>query len=99
VLKTGTNTGIQKAQAVVLSDKAVRVVSVFQVGIMRLVQIFVICSIILVVAVLMVIGVAYQGFENDWQGIILAAFSILIVSIPVFRQGNKQSSTLTARIL
>jgi H+-transporting ATPase len=83
VLNTGKNTEIGKAQADVFSDKAVRVVSVFQVKIMRLVQIFVICSISLVIAVLVVMGVAYQGFQNDLQGTILAALSILIASIPV----------------
>lgn len=83
VLKTGTNTEIGKAQADVLSDKAVRVVSVFQQKIMRLIQIFVICSISLVIAVLLVFGISYKGFENDLQGTILAALSILIASIPV----------------
>lgn len=76
VLHTGTNTEIGKAQADVFADKAVRIVSVFQEKIMKLVQIFVICSITLVIAVLLVTGIAYHGFQDDLQGTILAALSI-----------------------
>ncbi|KAL3917900.1 MAG: hypothetical protein SGILL_004495 [Bacillariaceae sp.] len=83
ILKTGLNTEIGQAQADVLSDKSVRVVSVFQQKIMRLVQIFVFCSITLVIAVLLVMGIAYEGFQNNLQDTILAALSILIASIPV----------------
>lgn len=83
VLHTGTNTEIGKAQADVFADKAVRVVSVFQEKIMKLVQIFVVCSITLVIAVLLVTGIAYGGFQDDLQGTILAALSILIAAIPV----------------
>lgn len=83
VLHTGANTEIGRAQADVLQDKSVRVVSVFQKKIMTIVQIVVACSVSFVVAVLLVMGITYEGFEDNVQNTILAALSILIASIPV----------------
>jgi H+-transporting ATPase len=83
VLKTGIDTEIGKAQADVLQDKSVRVVSVFQQKIMMIIQSFVLVSLVFVLAVLLVLGLVYNGFEDDIQGTILAALSILIASIPV----------------
>lgn len=77
------NTEIGKAQADILKDKSVRVVSVFQEKIMRVVQILVTVTLGIVVAVLLVQGRAYGGFDDDVQGTILDALSILIASIPV----------------
>jgi magnesium-transporting ATPase (P-type) len=50
---------------------------------MRIVQIFVVFSLAFVVGVLLVLGIAYEGFKDDVQNTILAALSILIASIPV----------------
>jgi len=93
VMLTGTNTEIGQAQADVLKDKSVRVVSVFQVKIMRVVQILVTCSLVMVLAVLLVEGLAYGGFSrsvNAQGGVvsnvkptILDALAILIASIPI----------------
>lgn len=83
VLYTGANTEIGKAQESVLADKTVRVVSVFQQKIMTVVQILVSISLVLVLAVLLVQGLLYDGFETDPKESILAALSILIASIPI----------------
>jgi H+-transporting ATPase len=83
VLLTGCNTEIGQAQADVLADKSVRVVSVFQQKTMRIVQIFVVFSLAFVIGVLLVLGISYDGFKEDVETTILAALSILIASIPV----------------
>lgn len=83
VMYTGANTEIGKAQESVLADKTVRVVSVFQQKIMTVVQILVSVSLVLVLAVLLVQGLSYDGFETDPKESILAALSILIASIPI----------------
>jgi H+-transporting ATPase len=83
VLKTGVDTEIGKAQADVLKDKSVRVVSVFQKKIMGIIQAFVFVSILFVVAVLLVKGFVYGGFQDDINATVLAGLSILIASIPV----------------
>lgn len=64
VLRTGPNTEIGKAQADVLKDKTVRIVSVFQKKIMTVVQVLVTASLVLVIAVLLVEGLVYDGFAN-----------------------------------
>ncbi|KAL3925327.1 MAG: hypothetical protein SGILL_000484 [Bacillariaceae sp.] len=83
VLKTGIDTEIGKAQADVLKDKSVRVVSVFQQKIMSIIQGFVAVSVAFVVAVLLVKGFVYGGFHDDVNGTVLAGLSILIASIPI----------------
>ena len=83
VLHTGARTEIGKAQESVLADKTVRIVSVFQQKIMTVVQILVSVSLVLVLAVLLVQGMVYDGFEKDPKESILAALSILIASIPI----------------
>ena len=85
VINTGVNTEIGRAQADVLSDKAVRVVSVFQTKIMYVVQILVTSCFAIVLAVLFVQGFAYNGFmiKVDIKKTILDALSILIASIPI----------------
>jgi len=85
VLRTGTSTEIGQAQENVLKDKSVRVVSVFQVKIMRVVQVLVSTCLALVLAVLLVEGLAYDGFRTS-TGVtksILDALAILIASIPI----------------
>ncbi|KAL3911479.1 MAG: hypothetical protein SGILL_007265 [Bacillariaceae sp.] len=83
VMRTGMDTEIGKAQADVLQDKSVRVVSVFQQKIMRIIQAFVVVSLAFVVAVVLIKGFVYNGFHDDINGTILAGLSILIASIPV----------------
>eukprot|EP00579_Thalassiosira_antarctica_P028710 CAMPEP_0202013878 /NCGR_PEP_ID=MMETSP0905-20130828/27516_1 /ASSEMBLY_ACC=CAM_ASM_000554 /TAXON_ID=420261 /ORGANISM="Thalassiosira antarctica, Strain CCMP982" /LENGTH=961 /DNA_ID=CAMNT_0048573587 /DNA_START=185 /DNA_END=3070 /DNA_ORIENTATION=+ len=83
VLRTGHNTEIGKAQADVLKDKTVRVVSVFQNKIMTVVQTLVVTSLVLVIAVLLVQGLQNDGFKEDPTQAILDALSILIASIPI----------------
>ena len=75
VLKTGTNTEIGQAQADVLADKTVSIVSVFQKKIMTVVQVLVSASLVLVVAVLLVEGIKYNGFDTNWKQTILDAVS------------------------
>jgi H+-transporting ATPase len=83
VVYTGTATEIGQAQEDILKDKSVRVVSVFQQKIMTVVQILVSACLVIVVAVLLVEGIPYGGFEEDVKMTILSALSILIASIPI----------------
>lgn len=76
VLHTGENTEIGKAQKEVMQDKTVTVVSVFQQKIMKVVQVLVLGSFLLVIAVLLVMGLAYNGFTDSPSDTILAAVSI-----------------------
>ena len=78
VLRTGSNTEIGKAQADVLKDKTVRIVSVFQKKIMTVVQVLVTASLAIVLAVLLVEGLKYDGFadQESIQKTILDAVSL-----------------------
>lgn len=64
VLYTGENTEIGKAQADVMKDKTVSIVSVFQKKIMTVVQVLVSFSLAFVIAVLLVEGLVYDGFAT-----------------------------------
>jgi len=75
VLRTGTNTEIGQAQADVLKDKTVRVVSIFQKKIMLVVQVLVTSTLLLVIAVLLVEGFVYDGFKDSTMTTILGAVS------------------------
>ena len=75
VLRTGEHTEIGNAQKEVMSDKTVTVVSVFQKKIMLVVQILVSASFALVIAVLLVQGLYYDGFEKSVSETILDAVS------------------------
>ncbi|KAL7541478.1 hypothetical protein ACHAXR_010955 [Thalassiosira sp. AJA248-18] len=81
VLRTGSNTEIGKAQADALKNKTVRIVSVFQKKITTAVQVIVSVSLFLVIAVLLVKGFKYDGFDVDLDNTILDVLSILIASI------------------
>ena len=83
VTAIGTATEIGKAQADLLKDKTVRVVSVFQTKIMIIIQVLVSCCFGIVISVLMVEGTVHDGFNISIKQTILDALSILIASIPV----------------
>eukprot|EP00980_Cylindrotheca_fusiformis_P020176 scaffold7250_cov131-Cylindrotheca_fusiformis.AAC.5 len=83
VMLTGTNTEIGQAQADVLKDKSIVVVSVFQEKIFTVVKVLTSASFAMVIAVLLVDGLAYAGFKSDVRESILDALSIMIASIPV----------------
>ena len=83
VLRTGVHTEIGQAQSNVMKDKAVRVVSVFQQKVMRVVQALVASCLMVVLAVLFVDGYVYNGFETDTKKTLLSALSIMIASMPV----------------
>ena len=86
VLRTGDNTEIGKAQADVLKDKTVRIVSVFQKKIMTVVQVLVTASLALVIAVLLVEGLKYDGFatKDTVMATILDAVSWLDSHLQLF---------------
>ena len=63
VTAIGTDTEIGKAQADVLKDKTVQIVSVFQTKIMIIVQVLVSCCFAIVLSVLMVEGTVHDGFD------------------------------------
>ena len=73
VLRTGEHTEIGNAQKEIMADKTVTVVSVFQKKIMLVVQILVSASFALVIAVLLVQGLAYGGFTTNVSQTILDA--------------------------
>ena len=83
VISTGVNTEIGKAQADVLKDKSVRVISVFEKKVMRVVQILVSVCLVITLCVLLVMGFVYDGFNKEVENTVLAALSIMIASIPV----------------
>lgn len=74
VLRTGTHTEIGQAQADVLKDKTVRIVSVFQQKIMMVVHVLVSASLALVIAVLLVEGIVYDQFKQDVRRLYLMRF-------------------------
>lgn len=76
----GTSTEMGRAQADVLADKQVTVVSVFQRKIMMIVQYTISFSLVMVIAVLLVEGVARK---QPWHDAVLAALVILIAAIPI----------------
>jgi H+-transporting ATPase len=76
----GTKTEMGQAQANVFADKSTFVISVFQSKIMRIVQITISCSLILVAAVLIF---ELLDPEVSTQNAILSALVILISAIPV----------------
>ena len=83
VVRTGEDTEIGNAQKEIMADKTVAVVSVFQKKIMLVVQILVSVCFAFVIAVLLVQGIAYDGFKKDVSQTILDALVILIASIPI----------------
>lgn len=83
IMATGAATEIGKAQADILKDKSVRVVSVFQRKIMTVVQVLVSSCLVIVLAVFLVDGVVYNGFDANVRLTVLNALSILIAAIPV----------------
>eukprot|EP00577_Skeletonema_sp_RCC1716_P002472 CAMPEP_0113382606 /NCGR_PEP_ID=MMETSP0013_2-20120614/5931_1 /TAXON_ID=2843 ORGANISM="Skeletonema costatum, Strain 1716" /NCGR_SAMPLE_ID=MMETSP0013_2 /ASSEMBLY_ACC=CAM_ASM_000158 /LENGTH=960 /DNA_ID=CAMNT_0000265123 /DNA_START=46 /DNA_END=2928 /DNA_ORIENTATION=+ /assembly_acc=CAM_ASM_000158 len=83
VIRTGEHTEIGNAQKEIMADKTVTVVSVFQKKIMLVVQILVSASFALVIAVLLVQGLYYNGFQDNVSQTILDALVILIASIPI----------------
>lgn len=82
-MQTGIHTEIGQAQADVLQDKTVMVTSVFQEKLMTVVKILVLASLAVVIAVLLVEGIVYDGFSESVRSSILDALSIMIASIPV----------------
>ena len=83
VIRTGLNTEMGKAHATVLLHKSVRVTSVFQQKVMRVVQWLLVFCCLVIVVVFLVQGVAYDGFEENVKETILDALSIFIAAIPV----------------
>jgi len=83
VIATAAHTEIGQAQADILKDKSVRVVSVFQTKIMMVVQALVCASLAMVIAVLLVDGLKWGGFDNNVRDTLLTALSIMIAAIPV----------------
>lgn len=77
VFRTGEHTEIGNAQKEIMADKTVSVVSVFQKKIMLVVQILVSASFALVIAVLLVQGLYYDGFQANVSQTILDAVSSL----------------------
>lgn len=83
VIRTGLQTEMGKAHAQVLKQKSIRVTSVFQQKVMRVVQFLLLYCLIVVIIVFVVQGVVYDGFKENMKETILDSLSILISAIPV----------------
>ena len=83
VIRTGLQTEMGKAHADVLKQKSVRVISVFQQKVMRVVQWLLLFCLLVITIVFFIQGVVYDGFKENVKETILDALSILIAAIPV----------------
>jgi len=83
VVRTGLQTEMGQAHANVLLQKSVRVTSVFQQKVMRVVQWLLLFCLLVIVLVFIIQGVVYDGFQDNIKETILDALSILIAAIPV----------------
>jgi H+-transporting ATPase len=77
VLRIGTSTEMGKAQADVMQDKSVRMVSVFQRKITKVVKILISTSLSVVLAVILVEGFVYNGFKTSKRDTILDGLGTL----------------------
>jgi len=84
VIAVGTNTEMGKAQADVMGDKQVRVVSAFQKKIDIILYATISFSLLWTVAVLLVLGFGYDWFEaGQSREAVLQLISITVAAIPI----------------
>jgi H+-transporting ATPase len=83
VRKTGINTEIGSSQAAIMNDKTKKKVSVFEDQILTAVKIIIFLSVIDVIIILLVQGIARKQFQSNVRQLIATCLSIVIASVPV----------------
>lgn len=83
VRKTGVNTEIGAGQADIMEDRQSASVSVFEQKIMVVVNVLISIAVVDAVVIVLVQGLARDGFENNQKKTLLTALSILIAAIPI----------------
>lgn len=83
VRKTGINTEIGSSQAAIMNDKTSKKVSLFEEQILNAVKIVIFISVIDVIIISLVQGIARNEFQKDVRGLIASCLSIVIASVPV----------------
>jgi H+-transporting ATPase len=83
VRKTGTNTEIGSTQEDIMKDKATAKVSLFEQRVLFVVKIIILVSLLDVLIIFLVQGLARGEFENNIKELILTCLSIIIAAVPV----------------
>jgi len=83
VRKTGINTEIGSSQAAIMDDKTIKKVSLFEEQILTAVKIIIFISVVDVIIILLVQGIARDQFKKDVRVLIASCLSIVIASVPV----------------
>jgi len=83
VRATGVHTEIGKGQADIMADRQSASVSVFEQRVMVIVNILIALAVVDTVMIILVQGLARDGFRSDEKKTLLTALSILIAAIPI----------------
>jgi H+-transporting ATPase len=83
VRKTGVHTEIGGSQADIMKDKATTKVSIFEMKVLFAVKIIILLSILDIVIIFLVQGLARNQFVSDFNGLLLTCLSIIIAAVPV----------------
>jgi H+-transporting ATPase len=83
VRKTGINTMVGGSQADIAKDKATAKVSVFEEKVLFAVKIIIFISLIDVLVIFLVQGIARNEFDSNFNEVLLTCLSIIIAAVPV----------------
>eukprot|EP01034_Spumella_vulgaris_P021274 gene21274-27297_t len=83
VRKTGINTEVGGANAEIMQDKTESKISVFEERVLFAVKIIILISIVDVLIIFLVQGIARDQFKKDVSTLILTCLSIIIAAVPV----------------
>eukprot|EP01033_Poteriospumella_lacustris_P005652 gene5652-4044_t len=83
VRKTGANTEIGSSQAAIMQDKTEKKISLFEDRILMAVKVIIFVSVLDVIVILLVQGIARNEFNKDPRELIASCLSIVIASVPV----------------
>lgn len=83
VRKTGIDTEIGSSQAEIMKDKTTKKISVFEEKVLLTVKIIILVSVVDVIIILLVQGIARHQFQSNVQELIASCLSIIIASVPV----------------
>ncbi|CAM9119803.1 unnamed protein product, partial [Ectocarpus fasciculatus] len=83
VRQTGINTSVGSSQADIAKDKATTKVSVFEERVLFAVKIIIVISLLDVIVIFLVQGIARNEFESNFNEALLTCLSIIIAAVPV----------------
>lgn len=83
VRKTGANTEIGSSQAAIMQDKTEKKISLFEDRILMAVKVIIFVSVLDVIVILLVQGIARNEFNKNPRELIASCLSIVIASVPV----------------